>query len=131
MDGVCLEVASPRGVASDGAGTRLSTVSMLGVSGAAADVYAAGLVLYQCLAGRLPWPAGSVTEMLYAHSYLPPHPLPLLGLPPAIEEICMQCLSREHVHFGCCRVVRVAERTATKQLSAGLAEIYLDKNRGQ
>lgn len=65
---------------------------------AAADVYAAGLVLYQCLAGRLPWPAGSGTEMLYAHAYLSPDPLSLLGLPRAIEEICMQCLSREPEH---------------------------------
>ena len=65
---------------------------------AAADVYAAGLVLYQCLTGRLPWPAGSITEMLYAHAHLPPHPLPLLGMPRAIEEICMQCLSREPEH---------------------------------
>lgn len=65
---------------------------------AAADVYAAGLVLYQCLAGRLPWPAGSITEMLYAHAYLPPRPLSLPGLPRAIEEIRMQCLSREPEH---------------------------------
>jgi serine/threonine-protein kinase len=47
---------------------------------AAADVYAAGLVLYQCLAGRLPWLASSITEMLYAHAHLPPqsHRLPCL-----------------------------------------------------
>jgi len=65
---------------------------------AATDVYAAGVVLYQCLAGRLPWPAKSITEILYAHAHLPPHPLPLLGLPRAIEEICMRCLSREPEH---------------------------------
>jgi eukaryotic-like serine/threonine-protein kinase len=62
---------------------------------AAADVYAAGLVLYQCLTGRLPWTADSTIEMLYAHAHLPPHPLPPLGLPPVIEGICMRCLSRE------------------------------------
>ncbi|HZM83868.1 MAG TPA: serine/threonine-protein kinase [Candidatus Limnocylindrales bacterium] len=65
---------------------------------AASDVYAAGLVLYQCLTGHLPWPAETITEMLYAHAHLPPQPLQLPGLPRAIEEICLQCLTREPHH---------------------------------
>jgi eukaryotic-like serine/threonine-protein kinase len=65
---------------------------------AAADVYAAGLVLYQCLAGRLPWPAETITEMLYAHAHVQPHPLPPLGLPRAIEDVCYQCLASEPHH---------------------------------
>jgi hypothetical protein len=62
---------------------------------AAADVYAAGLLLYECLAGSLPWPAATVTEMLYAHAHVQPPPLPPLGLPRVIEDVCYQCLARE------------------------------------
>lgn len=65
---------------------------------AAADVYAAGLVLYQCLAGHLPWPAETIAETLYAHAHLQPPPLPILGLPQAVEQICLQCLAREPHH---------------------------------
>ena len=39
---------------------------------AAADVYALGLLLYRCLAGALPWPASSRTEILRAHLYQEP-----------------------------------------------------------
>jgi serine/threonine-protein kinase len=60
-----------------------------------ADVYAAGLVLYRCLAGRLPWNADTVAEMLHAHARLEPRRLPSLGLPRAIEDACYQCLARE------------------------------------
>ncbi len=65
---------------------------------ACADVYAAGLVLYRCLAGRLPWDARTVAEVLYAHTHLEPRRLPPLGLPLAIEEACHQCLAREPQH---------------------------------
>jgi eukaryotic-like serine/threonine-protein kinase len=63
-----------------------------------ADVYAAGLVLYRCLAGRLPWAAGTVAEMLHAHAHVQPRRLPPLGLPQAIEDTCYQCLAREPDH---------------------------------
>jgi len=65
---------------------------------AAADVYATGLVLYRCLAGRLPWDAGTVTEILQAHDRVEPRRLPPLGLPRAVEDVCYQCLSREPHH---------------------------------
>ncbi|MGE5828103.1 MAG: serine/threonine-protein kinase [Micromonosporaceae bacterium] len=62
----------------------------------AADIYALGLVLYRCLVGRLPWDAGTVTQMLRAHYYVEPAPLPPIdGLPPAVAEVCTQCLVRQ------------------------------------
>ncbi|GAB4060545.1 serine/threonine-protein kinase [Catellatospora paridis] len=65
---------------------------------AGADVYAAGLVLYRCLSGRLPWDAGTVTEALYAHAHVQPRRLPQLDLPRAIEDVCNRCLAREPHH---------------------------------
>jgi hypothetical protein len=44
-------------------------------------VYAVGLVLYCCLARRLPWSANTVADMLHAHARVEPRRLPSLGLP--------------------------------------------------
>jgi serine/threonine-protein kinase len=59
----------------------------------ATDVYGLGMVLYQCLTGRLPWPAGTTKELLSAHRYVPPAPMPPIpGMPLAVAELCQQCL---------------------------------------
>jgi serine/threonine-protein kinase len=59
------------------------------------DVYALGLVLYRTLAGQLPWRAEGTTEMLRAHCWVPPTPLPRLdGLPREVAEVCFRCLSK-------------------------------------
>jgi serine/threonine-protein kinase len=61
----------------------------------ATDVYALGLLLYQLLANRLPWPAGNTTEALRAHLYADPEPLPPLpGLPSDVAELCLRCLAK-------------------------------------
>ena len=46
--------------------------------GSAADVYGLGLVLYRALAGRMPWDAETVTQVLSAHLSVDPAPLPAL-----------------------------------------------------
>jgi serine/threonine-protein kinase len=61
----------------------------------ATDVYALGVMLYQCLAGTLPWPAHTITELIRAHREQPPEPLPPIdGLPADVIELCEQCLSK-------------------------------------
>jgi serine/threonine-protein kinase len=61
----------------------------------ATDVYALGILLYQCLAGSLPWPAYTITELVRAHRELPPDPLPPIdGLPADVIELCEQCLRK-------------------------------------
>ena len=62
---------------------------------AAADVYALGLLLYRCLAGALPWPASSRTEILRAHLYQEPQPLPPVdGLPAEVVTLTERCLAK-------------------------------------
>ena len=63
---------------------------------AATDVYALGLLLYRLLAGRLPWTAETSTQMLEAHVYLEPAPLPKLpGVPPVVRKLVHRCLAKE------------------------------------
>ncbi|MFG1996804.1 serine/threonine-protein kinase [Actinoplanes sp. NPDC048988] len=62
---------------------------------ASADVYALGLLLYRALTGRLPWPAETTADALRAHLYADPEPLPTLpGMPPAVADLCMRCLTK-------------------------------------
>ncbi|MEV0713457.1 serine/threonine-protein kinase [Asanoa sp. NPDC050611] len=63
---------------------------------AATDVYALALLLYRLLAGRLPWTAETSTQMLEAHIYLEPAPLPNLpGVPPVVRDLLQRCLRKE------------------------------------
>ncbi|MEV4345141.1 serine/threonine-protein kinase, partial [Actinoplanes sp. NPDC049596] len=61
----------------------------------ASDVYALGLLLYLVLAGRAPWPASTVTQMLRAHVYAEPDPLPPVpGMPAVVSRLVRRCLAK-------------------------------------
>ena len=62
----------------------------------ACDVYALGLLLYRLLSGELPWSVDSTTQMLTAHIYIEPTPLPQLpGVPEYVTTLCNRCLSKD------------------------------------
>ncbi|SCL72369.1 serine/threonine protein kinase [Micromonospora citrea] len=60
----------------------------------AADMYALGVLLYYCLSGRLPYEAGTTTQLFGARRREAPRPLPEIdGLPPEVAELCARCLA--------------------------------------
>ncbi|MFG1841150.1 protein kinase [Micromonospora sp. NPDC049175] len=78
----------------------------------ATDVYAVGLLLYRMLTGRLPWRATTTTQMLRAHMYNDPEPMPAVdGLPAGVTDLVGRCLAK-----------RPADRPATAEVTRILAD---------
>ncbi|MFI1989565.1 protein kinase [Actinoplanes sp. NPDC020271] len=62
----------------------------------ASDVYALGVLLYRLLADESPWTVETTTQMLSAHMYAEPAPLPELpGVPEVVAEMVDRCLAKE------------------------------------
>lgn len=62
-----------------------------------ADIYAAGVLAYEMLAGRLPFAASTPQQMLAAHVTQAPDPLGAhrSTVPPALGALIMRCLSKK------------------------------------
>jgi TolB-like protein len=63
---------------------------------ARADLYAFGVMAYECLTGSVPFPGRSAPAMITAHLTEAPPPLPERrpDLPPALSALIMQCLAK-------------------------------------
>lgn len=61
-----------------------------------ADVYSLGVLAFELITGRLPFPTNDVLEMLRAHAYEPPPPLSEVhpALPPAFDEALRAALDK-------------------------------------
>ncbi|WDZ85452.1 serine/threonine-protein kinase [Micromonospora cathayae] len=78
----------------------------------ATDVYAVGLLLYRMLTGRLPWEASTTTQMLRAHMYADPGPMPpVTDLPDGVADLVHRCLSK-----------RPGDRPSSAELARSLAD---------
>jgi serine/threonine-protein kinase len=82
----------------------------------ASDVYALGILLYRMLSGRSPWTAENTTQMLTAHLYIDPVPLPALpGVPDDVTDLCNRCLAKDPADRPSAQVVAevLSERAGT------------------
>ena len=65
----------------------------------ASDVYALGVLLYRLLAHEPPWTVETTTQMLNAHIYVEPSPMPALpGVPLDVADLIDRCLRKNPAH---------------------------------
>ncbi|MBI3932905.1 MAG: serine/threonine protein kinase [Acidobacteria bacterium] len=84
-----------------------------------ADIWAVGVVLYEMLAGRLPYEGTTVAALVYKIVHEPPPPLDAarLGLPPSLGNVVERALAKDPAQ----RYQDMAEMAAELQALLGIA----------
>jgi len=60
------------------------------------DVYGLGVLLYRTLTARLPWYVRTHEDLVHAHRYCAPLPLPrIAGMAPEVADVCYRCLDKD------------------------------------
>ncbi len=61
------------------------------------DIYSLGIVVYELLAGRVPFTAETTDAILYAHIHKPPPPLreQRQNIPPRLEQVVLKALAKK------------------------------------
>ncbi|MGQ0505577.1 MAG: nSTAND1 domain-containing NTPase [Myxococcaceae bacterium] len=84
---------------------------------ARADVYALGVLSYQCLTGKLPFPGATVKDVAREHATRPVPPLPP-ELPAALSSVLQRAMAKKPED----RIASASELAAQVREAAGLAE---------
>ncbi len=93
--------------------------------GERSDLYSAGLLLFQCLSGRLPFDGATIGEMLRGQLSAPPPRLPALRpcVPRALDEVIQRLLERDpRDRYQSAAAVRADLETIARALAAGVRE---------
>lgn len=99
----------------------------------ASDVYALGVLMYRLLAGGSPWTVDSTTQMLSAHVYVEPTPLPRADdVPLQVTDLVNACLrkgpgERPTAAQVSATLTRAAEQAAATQSAALTATTPSDR----
>ena len=73
----------------------MSPESFEGVRSVKTDVWSVGVLLYHLLTGKLPFPLGRPTEIMYAVLMTEPEPLPEDEIPPFLRQIVYKALEKD------------------------------------
>jgi serine/threonine-protein kinase len=86
------------------------------------DLYSVGVVLYQLLAGRVPFQATNLMDVLFMHISEEPAPPSKFraGVPRGLEDVCLRALrKRPAERYASAREMRVELRAAVDHLETG------------
>jgi serine/threonine protein kinase len=111
------------------AGSVLGTASYIspeqasgGIATAASDVYALGVVAYQCLSGHRPFDGATPLEIAMKHVREAPRPLPS-DIPPAVRAIVDRALAKDPAHrWPTAAAMAVVARQAAASLTTSIQQ---------